>query len=59
MANTTKTNTTNLRNRFNFLKSLFYQAPLSEPEFNELVQLAELFDKKMAKCLKTNRSELV
>lgn len=59
MANTTKTNASNLRSRFNFLKSLFHQAPLSEPKFNELVQLAERFDKKMAKYLKTNRSELV
>ena len=50
MQNTTtkSTNTTSLRNRFNHLKTMFYQAPLREPEFNELIQLADRFDKKMA-----------
>ena len=53
---TNTTNTSNLRNRFNFLKSLFHQAPLEEPEFNELVNLAKRFDKKMAKYLDDNRN---
>ena len=58
MQNTTNksTNTTSLRNRFNHLKTLFYQAPLPEPKFNELIQLADRFDKKMAEYLKANRS---
>ena len=37
---------------------MFYQSPLREPEFNELIQLADHFDKKMAKYLKANRSML-
>ena len=52
----TNTNTTSLRNRFKYLKTMFHQAPLREPEFNELVQLADRFDKKMAEYLKANRS---
>ena len=61
MKNTTtkSTNTTSLRNRFNHLKTLFWQAPLPEPKFNELIQLADHFDKKMAEYLKTNRSMLI
>ena len=60
MQNTTtkSTNTTSLRNRFNHLKTMFHQSPLREPEFNELIQLADHFDKKMAKYLKANRSML-
>ena len=50
----TKTNATSLRNRFNFLKTYFRQAPLGKSEFNELIQLAERFDKKMANYLKAN-----
>ena len=61
MQNTTtkSTNTTSLRNRFNHLKTMFYQAPLRKPEFNELIQLADRFDKKMAEYLKANRSTFI
>ena len=61
MQNTTtkSTNTTSLRNRFNHLKTMFYQAPLREHEFNELIQLADHFDKKMAEYLKANRSTFI
>lgn len=52
-------NTTSLRNRFNHLKTMFYAAPLCEADFNELVQLAERFNKKMANYLKANRSSLI
>lgn len=58
MQNTTtkSINTTSLRNRFKYLKTMFHQAPLREPKFNELAQLAERFDKKMAEYLKANRN---
>lgn len=42
------------KNRFNFLKSLFHQAPLPDNQLVELIQLAEQFDTKMAEYLKAN-----
>ena len=44
---------TSSRSRFNHLKTMFYQAPLSGLEFDELIQLAERFSKKMAEYLKS------
>lgn len=35
------------KERFEFLKSLYYAAPLSEPLFAELKQLAKKYDRKM------------
>lgn len=40
-----------LENRFNFLKNLFANSPLSESDFLELKTLAQKFDPKMVKCL--------
>lgn len=55
----TNTNATSLRNRFKYLKTMFRQAPLSEPAFNELIQLANHFDKKMAKYLIDNKKMFI
>lgn len=52
-------NATALKNRFEYLKSLFHQAPLPENQLIELVNLAEKFDKKMAKYLKDNYNLVV
>ena len=40
--------TTELRNRFKYLKTMFHQAPLSNQE------MSERFNKKMAEYLKAN-----
>lgn len=42
------------KKRFEFLKSLYYAAPLSEPLFAELKQLAKKYDRKMSKFLETS-----
>lgn len=47
------------RKRFDLLASLFYAAPLPKAEFDELIQLAEKFNPKMAKYLKANYDSLV
>ena len=53
MKNTTTTTTTT-RTRFNHLKTMFHQAPLSASELNELKTLAKKFDPKMAKWIDEN-----
>lgn len=54
MKNTTNTNTKSLCSRFNYLKTMFHQSPLSEPELSELKTLAKKFDPKMAKWMDEN-----
>ena len=51
---TTNTTTTTTRARFNHLKTMFHQSPLSASELNELKTLAKKFDPKMAKWLDEN-----
>ena len=51
---TTTTTTTTTRTRFNHLKTMFRQAPLSASELNELKTLAKKFDPKMAKWMDEN-----
>lgn len=51
---TTTTNTTTTRARFNYLKTMFRQAPLNASELNELKTLAKKFDPKMAKWIDEN-----
>ena len=43
-----------LRDRFNYLKTLFRQAPLSDSKIRELKTLAEKFDPKMAEWMEKN-----
>ena len=52
MKNTT--NTKSLHSRFNYLKTMFHQSPLSEPELSELKTLAKKLDPKMAKWMDEN-----
>lgn len=49
---TTKSSTS--RARFNFLKSLWSQAPLPDGELEELKTLAKKFNPKMAKYMEEN-----
>ena len=49
-----KSTTNPQKYRFNYLKSMFKQAPLSASDFKELITLAKKFDKKMAAYLETN-----
>lgn len=51
---TKSTNSSTSRTRFNHLKTMFRQSPLSEPELGELKILAEKFDPKMAKWMDEN-----
>ena len=39
------------RDRFNYLKALYYQAPISDSAIRELKTLAKKFDPEMAKSL--------
>ena len=43
-----------LRDRFNYLKTLFRQAPLSDSKVRELKTLAKKFDPKMAEWMEKN-----
>ena len=43
------------RDRFNYLKALYYQAPISDSAIRELKTLAKKFDPKMAKWLDDNQ----
>ena len=43
------------RDRFNYLKTLFHQAPISDSAIRELKTLAKKFDPKMAKWLDDNQ----
>ena len=43
-----------LRDRFNYLKTLFRQAPLSDADVRELKTLAKKFDPKMAEWMEKN-----
>ena len=43
------------RDRFNYLKTLFHQAPISDSAIRELKTLAKKFDPKMAKWLDENK----
>ena len=43
-----------LRDRFNYLKTLFRQAPLSDAKVRELKTLAKKFDPKMAEWMEKN-----
>ena len=49
----------NEKNRFELLRSLFKQAPLSASDFNELLELSKKYDKKMHAYLEAHKSELV
>ena len=51
---TTKSTKSSTRTRFNHLKTMFHQAPLTMPELEELKSLAKKFDKKMAKWMDEN-----
>jgi hypothetical protein len=51
---TKSTNSSTSRARFNYLKTLFHQAPLSKSELNELKTLAKKLDPKMAKWMDEN-----
>ncbi len=50
----TNTNTKTTRARFNYLKTMFRQAPLNASELTELKTLAKTFDPKMAKWMDEN-----
>ena len=43
------------RDRFNYLKTLFHQAPLSDSAIRELKILAKKFDPEMAKWMDENK----
>ena len=49
----------NEKNRFELLRSLFAQAPLSASDFVELLELSKKYDKKMHAYLEAHKSELV
>lgn len=51
---TKSTSSSTSRARFNYLKTLFHQAPLSKPELSELKTLAKKLDPKMAKWMDEN-----
>lgn len=53
------TNTTDSHSRFNFLKTMFKQAPLSKSELDELHVLAKKLDHKLAKYIEDNYNNLV
>lgn len=44
--------------RYKFLKSMFHQAPLPDDQLDELVQLSERYNPKMAEYIKQNRGIL-
>ena len=43
------------RDRFNYLKTLFHQAPISDSAIRELKTLAKKFDPEMAKWMDENK----
>ena len=43
------------RDRFNYLKTLFHQAPISDSAIRELKTLAKKFDPKMSKWMDENK----
>ena len=43
------------RDRFNYLKALYYQAPISDSAIRELKTLAKKFDPEMAKWMDENK----
>ena len=46
--------TQNFRDRFNYLATMWYAAPLSDAEFEELKELAKKFNPKMFKYMQEN-----
>lgn len=55
--NNTKIYASNIisRDRFNYLKTLYYQAPISDSAIRELKTLAKKFDPEMAKWMDENK----
>ena len=43
------------RDRFNYLKTLYHQAPISDSAIRELKTLAKKFDPEMAKWMDENK----
>ena len=46
----------NNKTRYNFLKSMYYAAPLSQPDFDELKRLAKRYNRKFYDYLENDET---